>query len=313
MTGRAAGDDLRYDTVSFLSDYGRTDEFVGVVHSVLHQLCPGVRVVDVTHDVPAFDVRAGGLALARSVQYLAPGVVLAVVDPGVGTARRRIAVEVGDGASVLVGPDNGLLAPAVAMVGGASRAVVLTDTSHHLEAAGPLFDGRDVFAPVAARLCAGVPLEEFGEPIDPAALVPGLMGVSRLEDDGTIAAEVLWVDRFGNVQLNLGPDDLPPGTESVELRLGGSRHTARRVRAFSEVTPGGLGLAVDSYGMLAVVADRSSAAEELRAAAGDEVVVSVLGEVGDPAVTTAVQIGRAPAPASAPASAGDPTSRGEDF
>jgi len=309
VTGRAAGDDLRYDTVSFLSDYGRTDEFVGVVHSVLHQLCPGVRVVDVTHDVPAFDVRAGGLALARSVQYLAPGVVLAVVDPGVGTARRRIAVEVGDGASVLVGPDNGLLAPAVAMVGGASRAVVLTDTSHHLEAAGPLFDGRDVFAPVAARLCAGVPLEEFGEPIDPAALVPGLMGVSRLEDDGTIAAEVLWVDRFGNVQLNLGPDDLPPGTESVELRLGGSRHTARRVRAFSEVTPGGLGLAVDSYGMLAVVADRSSAAEELRAAAGDEVVVSVLGDVGDPAVTTAVQIGRAPAPASA----GDPTSRGENF
>ncbi len=273
MVDRTPEGELRYDTVSFLSDYGRTDEFVGVVHSVLHQLCPGVRIVDVSHDVPAFDVRAAGLTLARSVQYLAPGVVLAVVDPGVGTARRRIAVEVGDGASVLVGPDNGLLAPAVAMVGGASRAVVLTDTSHHLEAAGPLFDGRDVFAPVAARLCAGVPLEEFGEPIDPSALVPGLMGVSRVEDDGSIAAEVLWVDRFGNVQLNLGPDDLEPGTESVELRIAGVWHSARRAGSFSEVPPGGLGLVVDSYGMLAVVADRSSAAEELRVSSGDEVLV----------------------------------------
>ena len=99
---------LRYDTISFLSDYGTTDEFVGVVHSVIHQLCPGVRIVDITHQVAPYDVRAGGLTLARSVQYLAPGVVVAVVDPGVGSTRRPIAVEVGDGASVLVGPDNGV-------------------------------------------------------------------------------------------------------------------------------------------------------------------------------------------------------------
>ena len=164
---------LRYDTISFLSDYGRTDEFVGVVHSVIHQLCPGVRIVDVTHDVAPYDIRAAGLTLARSVQYLAPGVVMAVVDPGVGSVRRPIAVEVGDGASVLVGPDNGVLAPAVAMVGGATRAVWLNDAEHHLEAPGPLFDGRDVFAPVAARLCSGVPFDELGELIEPAGSVPG--------------------------------------------------------------------------------------------------------------------------------------------
>ena len=106
----------RFDTVSFLSDYGTVDEFVGVVHSVIRQLAPGVSVVDVTHEVPPHDVRAGGLTLARAAQYLAPGVVLAVVDPGVGTSRRAVAIEVGDGEAVFVGPDNGLLAAAVSMV-----------------------------------------------------------------------------------------------------------------------------------------------------------------------------------------------------
>jgi S-adenosylmethionine hydrolase len=307
-------DDLRYRNVSFLSDYGRTDEFVGVVHAVIHQLCPGVRVVDVTHDVPPFDVRAGGLTLARSVQYLPPGVVVAVVDPGVGTARRRIAVEVGDGASVLVGPDNGLLAPAVAMVGGATRAVALTDTSHHLDAPGPLFDGRDVFAPVAARLCAGVPLEDLGEPVDPAGLVPGLMPVARPEPDGSIAAEALWVDRFGNVQLNLGPDDLPGGEEHLELRLGDRRFSARRAVTFADVGAGALGLVVDSYGMLAVVADRSSAAEELGVAAGDEVVVAALEGDGPPvAVTTTVRLRGSATGADAPtATGGDAPTGPED-
>ena len=115
--------DMRFDTISFLTDYGLEDEFVGVVKSVIRSITPDVEVIDITHGVRRHDVRAGGLALARASQYLVPGVVLAVVDPGVGTDRRRVAIEVGDGQSVLVGPDNGLLAPAVAMVGGATRAV----------------------------------------------------------------------------------------------------------------------------------------------------------------------------------------------
>ena len=167
----------RPPTISFLSDYGTADEFVGVVKSVIRQLAPDAVVIDVTHDVPRFDVRAGGLTLARAAQYLAPGVVLAVVDPGVGTDRRRIAIEVGDGESVLVGPDNGLLAPAVAMVGGATRAFELTSTEHRLEAPGPTFDGRDVFAPAAAHLSTGVPLEALGPEIDPITLLPGILPV----------------------------------------------------------------------------------------------------------------------------------------
>ena len=163
---------LRYDTISFLSDYGLDDEFVGVVKSVIRSIAPDVAVIDVTHEMPAHDVRAGGLALARSAQYLCPGVVLAVVDPGVGGAAPSVAVEVGDGASVLVGPDNGLLAPAVALVGGASRAVELTEADYQLEAPGATFAGRDVFAPAAAHLCRGVDLLDLGPAIDPATLLP---------------------------------------------------------------------------------------------------------------------------------------------
>ncbi|HEU5150022.1 MAG TPA: SAM-dependent chlorinase/fluorinase [Iamia sp.] len=276
----AGPDGLRYDTISFLSDYGRVDEFVGVVHSVLRTLAPGVAVVDITHDVPAHDVRAGGLTLARSAQYLAPGVVLAVVDPGVGTDRRAIAVEVGDGASILVGPDNGLLASAVAMVGGATRVVELTSAEHRLEAPGPTFDGRDVFAPAAAALCRGVPLDELGPDLDPLTLRPGLFPLPQIEDDG-IGAEVLWVDRYGNVQLNLGPDDLEPlgiEGERVTVRIEGSERTARRVAAYAELGPGELGLAVDSYGLLALVLDQRSAADELGVAASSAVTLAPLGD-----------------------------------
>jgi len=140
----------RFDTITFLSDYGTGDEFVGVVHSVIRSIAPEVRVIDLTHEIPPYDVRAGSLTLGRAAQYLCPGVVLAVVDPGVGTSRRGIAVEVGGGQSYLVGPDNGLLASAVAMSGGATAAIELTNPTYQLPAPGATFAGRDIFAPAAA-------------------------------------------------------------------------------------------------------------------------------------------------------------------
>ena len=133
---------IRPPFVSFLSDYGHSDEFVGVCHAVMLDIAPDLRIIDVTHEIPAFDVRAGALALVRAVQYLPEGIVLAVVDPGVGTDRRCIAVEVEN--AVLVGPDNGLLAPAVAMLGGPLRVHELTSTEYRLPAPGPTFAGRDV-------------------------------------------------------------------------------------------------------------------------------------------------------------------------
>jgi S-adenosylmethionine hydrolase len=262
-----------YDTVSFLSDYGTVDEFVGVVKSVIRDLAPHAVVIDLTHEIPPHDVRAGSLALARSIQYVAPGVVLAVVDPGVGTARRAVAVEVADGAGVVVGPDNGLLASAVAMAGGAGRAVELTNELYQLPAPGPTFAGRDVFAPAAAHLCNGVDLEELGPLLDPAGLLPGVLPISRLEDD-RLVAEVLWVDRFGNLQLNVSEDDVETMGDRISLRFNDRVRTAQRVSTYGDITPGSVGLVVDSYGLLSICLDRHSAAAELGLGPSDEVILS---------------------------------------
>jgi len=266
-----------YDTVSFLSDYGTVDEFVGVVHSVIHQLAPGTTVVDVSHHIPAHDVRAGGLTLARSSQYLAPGVVLAVVDPGVGTQRRAVAVEVGDGASVFVGPDNGLLAPGVAMVGGATRAVELTNPDYQLGAPGPTFAGRDVFAPAAAHLCAGVPFLELGREVDPAGLTPGMIPITR-EEGGELVGEVLWTDGYGNLQLNVDPDEIAAFGNRIGLRFSGRTRTGVRHHTYADVPTGEIGLVVDSYGLVSIAVDRGSAADELGIGTGDEVVLAFIAD-----------------------------------
>ncbi len=287
----------RFDTISFLTDYGTADEFVGVVKSVVRDLAPHVSVVDLTHEIPAFDVRAGALALARCIGYVPSGVVLAVVDPGVATDRRAVAIEVADGAGVIIGPDNGLLAPAVAMAGGAERAVELTNTDYQLGAAGATFAGRDVFAPAAAYICNGVDLAELGPEVDPGALLPGTVPLPREEGD-SLVTEVLWIDRFGNAQLNVGPDDLPPHWDDhLVLKVGAptdpagiTTRRARRVSSFAALVGGEIGLLLDSYGMLAVTMDQRSAADELGLAATDQVTLSP----GDapPAPETRVELGR---------------------
>jgi len=278
-----------FDTVTFLSDYGTGDEFVGVVKSVLRQMAPGAVVIDLTHDLPPFDVRAASLALARSVQYLAPGVILAVVDPGVGTERRPVAIEVASGKAVLVGPDNGLMAAAAAMIGGAERAVVLDNPEYHLASFGSTFDGRDVFAPVAAHLCNGVTLDELGSPIDPLSLLPGLLPVAREEGD-TLVVEVLWVDRFGNCQLNVDADDIAGFGDRVEFRIDGRRRTAAIVSSFSEVGVGDVALLADANGLMALVANQSSAADELSIGSGDQVILAEATAAGG--MATAVTLGR---------------------
>jgi len=265
------------DTVWFLSDYGLDDEFVGVVKGVVKSIAPEVTVVDLTHQIPAYDIRAGSLALARSMQYLAPGVVLAVVDPGVGSARRAVAVEVGsdDVTAFLVGPDNGLLAPAVAMVGGARRAVSLTNPDYQIPAPGPTFAGRDVMAPAAAHLCAGLELDLLGDPVDPLSLLPGLVPLSRQEEGRTIG-EVLWIDRFGNAQLNVDPDEIEAIEGPLLVRAGDQARVAVRVSSFSELKTGQVGVIVDSYGLVAVVLDQRSAADELRLHTGSAVTLEAV-------------------------------------
>jgi S-adenosylmethionine hydrolase len=288
----------RFDTVSLLTDYGTTDEFVGVVHAVIRDIAPHVTVIDLTHQIPPFDVRAGSLALARCITYVPSGVVMAVVDPGVATNRRAVAIEVAGGSGVLIGPDNGLLAPAVAMAGGAERAVELVNPEYRLPTPGATFAGRDIFAPAAGHLCNGVELDELGPEVDTMSLMPATVPLPR-DDGDTIVAEVLWVDRFGNCQLNVGPDDLPDAwTGDVQVRVlsstdpdGGAVRRAGRVESFAAISPGQAGLVLDSYGMLAICLNRRSASEELGLIAGDQVQLAALdGSV--PGTTTSVSFGR---------------------
>jgi S-adenosylmethionine hydrolase len=277
-------------TISFLTDYGYADEFVGVVKSVLRRLAPEALVLDLTHDIPPHDIRAGALALRRAVSWLAPGVVLAVVDPGVGTVRRALAVEPAQGDSlVFVAPDNGLLLPALTLLGGVARAVALPAARYPVfsdpvvgggPAAGPTFDGRDLFAPAAAALARGADLADLGEEVDPAGLVPGPESVPRPLPGG-VACDVLWVDRFGNAQLGVSPSELDRLGTEVEVHLADRLPArARRARAFADLAPGELGLVVDSSGLPALVLDQAPAASRLGIAPGTEVVLRRPGEPG---------------------------------
>lgn len=270
--------------VFFLSDYGTQDEFVGVVHAVLAAAAPGVTIIDLTHHIPAFDVGAGSRALVRASPYLGPGVVLAVVDPGVGSARRGLCVPVtppGTGPTFFVGPDNGLLVAAAELVGEApiTRAFALRRREGVADL-GSTFDGRDLFAPAAAALSAGLPPEELGDPIDPGSLLrlAGAVVESGTAADGRsyLRAEVLWIDRFGNVQLAATAVDAQAAElpHSGRISIDGADVTLRRVGTFDDLEPGELGLLIDANGQVAVVAGRAPAAAALGVSAGDRVVLT---------------------------------------
>lgn len=279
----------RYDTVSLLTDYGLIDEFVGVVKAVIRDIAPHAQAIDLTHQIAPFDVRAGSLALARCISYVPTGVILAVVDPGVGGGRKSIAIEVADGEGVFVGPDNGLLAPAVAMAGGAGRAVVLTNDHYHLPSHGATFAGRDIFAPVVAHLCNGIDLAEFGDLIDADELLPGMVPLPRQEPEGLVG-EVLWVDHFGNCQLNVGPDEIAEWGNQLQVSFGESTRVAVRQHTFADVATGAVGLVVDGCGMLALVLDQRSAAMDLGIGPGDQITLAPLADGPVPGATSPVTL-----------------------
>ncbi len=258
-----------------LTDFGSADEFAGVVRAVLQREAPGCPVVDITHEIPPFDLRAGALALERTVPHLGPGVVLAVVDPGVGTSRRAVAVSVDSlgGPSHLLGPDNGLLCFALDALGGATGAVGIPPAKVSA-GFGATFDARDRFAPAAASLWRGASPSDIGEVIDLATLVrlePPLLRTA----EGAIEAEVLWVDRFGNVQLAARPLDAERAGIGAEALVVTSLAVlvARRSDTFEGIADDSIGLVVDSNGHLALVCSQRSAATVLGVAPGDVVTV----------------------------------------
>lgn len=251
-----------YDWLSFTTDYGTADGFVAACHGVIGSIAPHARVIDVTHQIRQGDVARAARVLADTLAYLPPAVHIAVVDPGVGTHRRGVALAAGS--SILVGPDNGLLLWAAETLGGVSTAVSLTNADLHRRPVSPTFHGRDVFAPVAAHLAAGVPLADAGDPLDPTSLVR-LPPPFIARGDDWVDAEVLSVDRFGNVQFAVGVDDL--ARLGRVLRVGGT--AAMRGDTFGDAPLGALVVFVDSAGKAAVAVNGGRAVDALRIGTGD--------------------------------------------
>ncbi len=259
--------------VTFLSDYGLGDDFVGVCHGVIARVAPGVRVIDLTHGIARHDVRSGALVLRRALAHMPAGVHLAVVDPEVGSPRRAVALRCAEEERLLVGPDNGLLMAAAERCGGVVQAVDIGRSPWRLQPVSATFHGRDVFAPVAGRLAAGAELAEAGEPLDPAELVRLELPRARPTADGLLA-HVLQADAYGNLVLDADLEQLA----RAGLRRGGTLsvngHHALYATTFADVPAGGLLLYEDGYRALALAVNRGSAGAELGLGLDDEVLLA---------------------------------------
>lgn len=256
--------------IVFATDYGLADEFVGICHGVILRIAPQARIIDLTHAIPRQDVMLGALTIGRATAYMpARAVYVAVVDPGVGSERREIAVRT-EGDALLVGPDNGLLSLAWEALGGVAAAVEITSELMRLSPVSRTFHGRDVFAPAAAHLARGTPLEELG-PLVPVAGLHVLEPPVPMIANGAVGARVVAVDGFGNVQLNAVPEDLESAGLGSILTVSG--RAVPRVGVFADVPKGSLAAIVDSQGQLALVVNHGSAADALGLAVGETVVL----------------------------------------
>jgi len=264
--------------VCFLTDFGLRDDFVGTCHGVIKTIAPAAQIIDVTHGVPPQAVLQGALVLANTLPYMPVGVHLAVVDPGVGGPRRALALR-DRGGRFFVGPDNGLLIPA-AELAGIADAHELANPAYALETISRTFHGRDLFAPAAAHLAAGVSLEDLGPPIDSEQLVRLDLPEPHFGDDD-VEATTLYVDSFGNIALNVTRDDIErvgivAGTR-VELEHEGEGYYAVAARTFADARAGDVILYEDSYHNMSVAISGGNAAALLRAEPGDGVRIRQLG------------------------------------
>ena len=258
--------------VCFLTDFGLTDDFVGTCKGVMLGVAPGISVVDLTHDVPGFAIEAGAEILQHATRYMpADTVYLAVVDPGVGTRRRALALRTRTGA-LLVGPDNGLLVPAAESLGGIAGAVALSNPDYQVHPVSNTFHGRDVFSPAAAHLAAGTPLTELGPPVDPTSL-------ARLDEieapespGGVMEAGIISIDRFGNARLSLLQENagLNYG-DTLKVDAGDGQMSVRYVETFGSSKTGELVLVPDSHWRLSLAINRGNASQALALRIGGRV------------------------------------------
>jgi S-adenosylmethionine hydrolase len=252
--------------VAFLSDYGYRDPFVGVCHAAIARVDPAINVIDLTHGIAPQNIRGGAIALADAIPFLPrDAVVIAVVDPGVGSERRAVAVQTFDG-QILIGPDNGLLSAAIALCGGAEAVAELSQSPWALQPTAETFHGRDLFSPVAAMLASGASLEEAGQPLDPAILISIDLPRPAIAE-GVLTAEVLDVDVFSNVRLAAARADIEElgvvDGAAVEIESAGLRTPARFVKTFADVAPHEPLVFEDANGSLSIAINQGHAAGEL--------------------------------------------------
>jgi S-adenosyl-L-methionine hydrolase (adenosine-forming) len=250
--------------IVFLSDFGYRNEWVGICHAVMNRIAPASPIVDLSHGVPPLDVRGGAVLLVDSLPYLsADAILLAIVDPSVGRDR-DVAIE-SNGGRLVVGPDNGLLAPAVEALGGVARAVEITSPDIVLTPISPSFHARDVLAPAAAHLAAGLDVETLGPALEPATLAQFTIPEPSVEH-GKIECEVLDLNRFGNVLLNVRESQLAESgldeTDAIQIDATSGSGTAKWVSTYSDVESGEWGLIVDPRAWLLVIRGNPANAAE---------------------------------------------------
>ena len=262
--------------ITFLTDFGLQDDFVGTCHGVMARIAPDARVIDITHGIPPQAILQGALVLRSTTKYMPVGVHLAVVDPGVGSQRRPLAVRTSDG-RFFVGPDNGLLMLA-ADERGIEAAHELADERYRLPDVSRTFHARDIFSPAAAHLAAGVPIDQLG----PAVAAADLVRVDVPDPSigkSQISATVVGVDRFGNIATNMRDDHVMSlGVERgarVEVRLTFERYYAVLAETFADVPSGELILYEDSYGLVTLAISNGDAARLTGVGVGDELRIAV--------------------------------------
>jgi len=253
--------------VSLLTDFGARDVSASICRAVVLGICPDAQVVDLSHEIRKYAIRDGALALWSAVAYLPVGVHVAVVDPGVGTTRRPIALRAARG-DVLVGPDNGLLLPAAGRLGGIAEARELTNPEYRLPVVSSTFHGRDIFAPAAANLARGVPFERVGPRLDPASLAASPLPEPRVRP-GSVATEVVYIDTFGNLKLSALVGDVraalgdPVGRTFLVRIADGRELRLPWVATFGELAAGEALLYTDAYGRACIAVNQGDAAAAL--------------------------------------------------
>jgi S-adenosyl-L-methionine hydrolase (adenosine-forming) len=255
----------QHQAILFASDFGPSSEWVGTCHAVIARIAPTTRIIDLTHALVPFDVTLAALVLHDVMPFASPSIAVLVVDPGVGSARRAIAVRCARG-DVLVGPDNGLLTSVATALGGVVEAHELTDLQYQNSTHSSTFHARDIFCPVAAHLSLGLALKDVGPELDIDSLTAPFQPRVAITRD-QVACEVTNVDRFGNARLSVTNDALHRAgietQDAFKVSSGEKTEIARRVKTYHDLGKDEVGLIEDSFGWLCLVLNQAAAAQRL--------------------------------------------------